>query len=121
MSEPFLGEIRLVAFGFAPRGWARCEGQILPISQNQALFSLLEWNYGGDRQSTFALPDLRGRAALGQGDGGPNLTHRSVGEKGGEEVYQLLKAQLPSHGHAVRVSPRPLSTPSPAGGVPAAG
>lgn len=85
MSEPFIGEIRIVAFDFAPRGYAFCDGQLLPISQNTALFSLIGTTYGGDGRTTFALPDLRGRFPLNSGNG-PGLTNRLVGERGGDEV-----------------------------------
>tara|TARA_R110002073_G_scaffold233329_2_gene394526 strand:+ start:13050 stop:13640 length:591 start_codon:yes stop_codon:yes gene_type:complete len=93
-----LGEIRIFAGNFAPRGWALCEGQILPINENQALFSLLGTTYGGDGRTTFALPDLRGRAPMHAGNG-PGLTPRSLGEKGGA-VYNILTIpQMPSHSH----------------------
>ena len=84
--EPFVGEINLVGFNFAPRGWAFCNGQLLPISQNTALFSLLGTMYGGDGRTTFALPDLRGRVPVGQGSG-PGLTSRIVGQVGGSERH----------------------------------
>lgn len=99
--EPFLGEIDLVAFGFAPKGWAFCAGQILPINQNQALFALLGTTYGGDGQITFALPDLRGRRAIGLGQG-PGLQNYSLGQTGGEETVTLTLAQLPSHTHSAQ-------------------
>src|SRR4051794_13041281 len=103
MSEPFIGEIRAFAFNFAPRGWAPCEGQLLPISQNQALFALLGTTYGGDGRSTFALPDLRGRTivAVGAAAGGET---RVLGEPGGEERHQLTIAELPGHGHQAHAS-----------------
>lgn len=99
MSEPFIGEINMFAGNFAPRGWALCEGQSLPISQNQALFSLLGTTYGGDGRTTFNLPDLRGRVAIQQGFG-PGLTPRTLGQKGGSEDITLTVANLPSHTHA---------------------
>ena len=97
-SEPFLGEVVLFAGNFAPRGWAFCEGQLLPISQNTALFSLLGTTYGGDGRTTFALPDLRGRLAIHAGTG-PGLSNRRLGDKFGAETVQLTVTQLPSHSH----------------------
>lgn len=99
-ADPFLGQILMVGFGFAPRGWAHCDGQLLPISQNQALFSLLGTTYGGDGRTTFALPDLRGRSALHVGRG-PGLSDVRWGEKGGAESVMLTSTQIPSHTHAV--------------------
>lgn len=93
MSEPFLAEIRIVGFGFAPRGWAFCDGQMLPISQNQALYSLLGTMYGGDGRTTFALPDLRGRVPIHTGNG----FHE--GRWGGEEAHQLTVQEMPRHAH----------------------
>lgn len=98
MSEPFLGEIRLLAFNFAPRGWADCNGQLLPIAQNTALFSLLGTIYGGDGRTTFALPDLRGRAAIHTGTG-PGLSPRTQGSRSGQEVVTLGVSNLPAHNH----------------------
>ena len=100
MSEPFVGEIRAFGFNFPPRGWSLCQGQLLPISSNSALFSLLGTFYGGDGRTTFGLPDLRGRAAIGQGNG-PGLTPRSIGQKSGYEYVVLSTLQIPSHSHAV--------------------
>lgn len=94
-----LGEIRMFAGNFAPRSWAFCEGQLLPISQNQALFSILGTTYGGDGRTTFGLPDLRGRAPLGPGHG-PGLTDRRLGQKGGVEYTTLTVAEMPSHTHS---------------------
>lgn len=99
MSEPFLGEIRAFAFAFAPRGWAICAGQLLPIAQNTALFSILGVTYGGDGRSTFALPDLRGNVPIGQGSG-PGLSPRPLGEQGGASSVTLTGSQLPMHSHA---------------------
>jgi microcystin-dependent protein len=98
MSEPFLGEIRMFAGTFAPRGWAFCDGQILPISSNSALFALLGTTYGGDGRTTFALPDLSGRAPMHPGNG-PGLTFRTLGQKGGTETVTLNVSELPTHTH----------------------
>lgn len=98
MSEPFLAEIRIVAFNFPPRGWAFCDGQLLPIAQNTALFSLIGTTYGGDGKSTTALPNLRDRAPMHPGRG-PGLTARRLGERVGTEVTDLNEAQIPSHTH----------------------
>src|SRR5712671_893854 len=95
MAEPFLSEIRIMSFGFAPRGWALCNGQLLPINQNQALFSLLGTTYGGNGQTTFALPNLRGRAAVGVGDG------IVLGELGGETAHTLITSEMPAHNHPI--------------------
>ncbi|WP_299312416.1 tail fiber protein [uncultured Aquimarina sp.] len=97
--EPFVGQIMAVGFNFAPRGWALCDGQLLPISQNSALFSLLGTIYGGDGRTTFALPDLRGRVSIHQG-GGPGLSNRRIGQKGGEETHTLNVPEMPSHNHS---------------------
>lgn len=97
-NEPFLGEIRIFAFNFAPKGWALCNGQLLPINQNQALFSLLGTSYGGNGQTNFALPDLRGRVAIGRGEG------HSVGDRGGQEYVTLTSAALPAHMHPIPAS-----------------
>ena len=96
--EPFIGQIQLFGFNFAPRGWAKCEGQLLSISQNSALFSLLGTMYGGDGRTTFGLPDLRGRYAMNAGQG-PGLTSRQQGQKGGSETNTLVVPNLPSHAH----------------------
>jgi microcystin-dependent protein len=103
VSAPFLGEIRPFGFNFAPRGWALCDGQLLSIQQNTALFSLLGTQYGGNGVQDFALPDLRGRTALHQGQG-PGLTGRSVGERSGEEAHTLTTNQMPQHTHAIAAS-----------------
>lgn len=97
--EPFIGEIIMFGGNFAPRGWALCDGQLLPISQNSALFSILGTTYGGDGRTTFALPDLRGRAALHPGSA-PGLTPRRLGEKLGTETNTLQTANLPAHNHS---------------------
>jgi microcystin-dependent protein len=119
MSEPFLGEIRIFGFNFAPQGWAMCNGDILAISQNQALFALLGTTYGGNGTSTFALPDLRSRVPLhfGQGSG---LSNYSLGEVTGTETVTLTTQQLPQHNHAVNASGNPGDQRSPIGNVPAA-
>lgn len=98
MADPFLSEIRLMSFGFAPRGWALCDGQLLPINQNQALFSLLGTTYGGDGRVNFALPDLRGRAPIHQGGS------HTLGERGGEQAHTLSIAEIPTHAHTLAVS-----------------
>jgi microcystin-dependent protein len=104
MSEPFIAEIRIFAGNFAPRSWAFCNGQLLPISQNTALFSLIGTTYGGDGRSTTALPDLQGRAPMHPGRG-PGLTARQLGERGGTETVALTEAQMPSHTHAMQAFP----------------
>lgn len=98
MSEPFVGEIRMFAGNFAPRGWAFCDGQLLAVSQNDALFSLLGTIYGGDGRTTFGLPDMRGRIPIHMGTGS-GLSPRRLGAKGGEEKVTLTVNQLPSHAH----------------------
>ncbi|MDO7843142.1 phage tail protein [Sphingomonas immobilis] len=98
MSEPYIGEIRLVGFSFAPASWALCEGQILSIAQNSALFSILGTTYGGNGQTTFQLPDLRGRAAMHWGTG-PGLTNRVLGEVSGVDTVTLNSQQMPAHLH----------------------
>lgn len=96
--DPFVAEIRIVPFNFAPKGWAWCDGQILPISQNTALFSLLGTTYGGNGTSNFALPDLQGRAPMHPGQG-PGLSLHDLGETGGSETVTLLESEIPSHSH----------------------
>lgn len=98
MSEPFLAEIRIVGFNYPPRGWALCDGQILPINQNQSLYSLLGTTYGGDGRTSFALPDLRGRSPLHAGNG------YQQGQKAGEEGHTLGVTEMPAHGHTVAAS-----------------
>jgi microcystin-dependent protein len=120
MSEPFLASIVLFAGNFAPRGWAFCQGQILSISQNTALFSLLGTTYGGNGTTTFALPDLRGRAPIGQGQG-PGLSSISLGEVGGVESVTLLATQMPSHTHSQPVTNGQQTTNRPNGALPAQG
>lgn len=114
MADPFVAEIRIFAFNFAPRGWAFCDGQLLPLSQNTALFSLLGTTYGGDGKSTFALPDLQGSAAMHPGQG-PGLSLRDLGEIGGSETVSLLQSEMPSHTHALNAQNAPGDTSSPGG------
>src|SRR5919206_1923937 len=99
MSDQFVAEIRIFPFNFPPSGWAFCDGQLLPISQNTALFSLLGTTYGGDGKSTFALPDLQGRAPMHPGQG-PGLSLHDLGETGGSDTVTLLESEMPSHSHA---------------------
>ncbi len=96
MSEPFLAEVRLFGFNFAPRGWAQCDGEILPINQNQSLYSLLGTTYGGDGRTSFALPDLRGRACMHEGNS------HALGQKSGEENHTLLIGEIPNHTHQLQ-------------------
>jgi microcystin-dependent protein len=118
MSEPFLAEIRIIAFNFAPRGWAFCDGQLLPIAQNTALFSLIGTTYGGDGRSTTALPNLRDRAPMHPGRG-PGLTSRRLGEKVGTITTTLTEAQIPSHNHQFIVSKvSPPTSSNPTGNFP---
>src|SRR3970282_1588490 len=98
MADPFVAEIRIYPFNFAPRGWALCDGQLMPISQNTALFSLLGTTYGGDGKSTFALPDLQGSAPMQPGQGA-GLSLRDLGELGGTETVTLLVSEIPLHTH----------------------
>jgi microcystin-dependent protein len=109
MSDAFIGEIRAFAGNFAPAGWALCNGQLLPISQNTALFSLLGTTYGGDGKSNFALPNLQGSMPLGAG-AGPGLTPRNLGETGGEVNHALSLSEMPPHNHAVQSAAAPDST-----------
>lgn len=101
--DDYLGSIDMVGFNFAPRGWATCEGQILPIAQYTALFSLLGTTFGGDGRTTFGLPDFRGRVPIGQGHG-PGLSDYNWGEKSGTELVTLLTSQIPSHNHSLSVN-----------------
>ncbi len=101
MSSPFLAEIRIFAVNFAPKGWAFCDGQLLPLSQNTALFSLLGTTYGGDGKSNFALPNFQGMAPMQQGQG-PGLSMRDLGEQSGEEALTLLESEMPAHTHGAQ-------------------
>ncbi|HTA29941.1 MAG TPA: tail fiber protein [Candidatus Cybelea sp.] len=118
MSEPFLGEIRMFGFNFAPVGWATCNGQIMSISQNTALFSLLGTYYGGDGQSTFALPNLQSCVAIHQGQG-PGLSTYNIGQSGGTENVTLLTTQMPTHTHTVQCNTGGGNQASPSGNLPA--
>jgi microcystin-dependent protein len=118
--EPFVGQITLFPFFFAPRGWALCEGQVLPISQNTALFSLLGTYYGGNGVSNFALPDLRGRVPVGQGQG-PGLSNYDIGSVQGVESVTLLASQVPPHSHPFPAFAAPATTNAPSGALPAEG
>lgn len=117
MADPFVAEIRIFPFNFAPKGWAWCDGQLLPLSQNTALFSLLGTTYGGNGKSNFALPDLQGRAPMHPGQG-PGLSLHDLGETGGSETVSLLESEIPSHSHAWRVdSADPGEDRTPAGEI----
>jgi microcystin-dependent protein len=101
VADPFVAEIRIFPFNFAPKGWAWCDGQLLPLSQNTALFALLGTTYGGNGKSNFALPDLQGRAPMHPGQG-PGLSLHDLGETGGSETVSLLESEIPSHSHALQ-------------------
>ncbi|MBB4286365.1 phage tail protein [Roseospira goensis] len=111
MAEPFISEIRVFAFNFAPKGWAKCDGQLMAISQNQALYSLIGTIYGGDGRTTFALPDLRGRAPTHHSETQP------VGAKGGTETVTLTTAEMPAHSHGMRATNDSAETESPSGAL----
>ncbi len=113
MSTPFLGEIKLISWNFPPKGWAFCNGQLLAISQNQALFAILGTTYGGDGRVNFALPNLQGRVAIHMGAG------HVLGEQGGEQTHTLLANELPTHTHTLMASGATASSASPAGNVQA--
>ena len=117
-ADPFIGEIRIFAGTFAPQGWAFCDGQLLAIAQNTALFSLLGTNYGGDGRTTFGLPDLRGRVPMHAGSG-PGLTPRYLGQTGGQEHVTLNESQIPAHTHQARASSEAPDTNSPEDAVSA--
>src|SRR5213076_725212 len=107
MSTPFMSEVRIMSFNFAPVGWAQCNGQLLPINQNQALFSLLGTTFGGDGRTTFALPDLRGRTPIHVS------SDHTLGERGGEQAHTLSISELPTHAHVVNVTAANATTNSP--------
>lgn len=112
MADPFVAEIRIFPFNFAPKGWAWCDGQLLPVTQNTALFSLLGVKYGGDGKSNFALPNLQGRAPMHPNDGG-GLTLREIGEMGGTETVTLSEQQMPVHSHFLRGDANVGESPDP--------
>src|SRR5512140_2789642 len=120
MADPFVAEIRIFPFNFAPKGWAFCNGQILTLSQNTALFSLLGTTYGGDGKSNFALPDLQGRAPMHPGQG-PGLSLHDLGEIGGSDTVTLLESEIPSHSHSMMASNADSTSQSPAGQLLAGG
>ena len=111
--DPFVAEIRIFPFNFAPKGWAFCDGQILPLSQNTALFSLLGTTYGGDGKSNFALPNMQGNAPMHPGQG-PGLSLHDLGETGGSETVSLLESEIPSHSHGLRAYNAPGDSTGPA-------
>jgi microcystin-dependent protein len=114
MADPFVAEIRIFPFNFAPRGWAWCNGQLLPLSQNTALFSLLGTTYGGNGQTNFALPNMQGNAPMHPGQG-PGLSLHDLGEAGGSETVTLLGSEIPAHPHALMASNQPGEDPGPGG------
>jgi microcystin-dependent protein len=114
VADPFVAEIRIFPFNFAPRGWAFCSGQLMPISQNTALFSLLGTMYGGDGKSTFALPDLEGAAPMQQGQG-PGLSQHFQGESSGSPTVTLIQSEIPQHSHSLNAQGALADTASPAG------
>jgi microcystin-dependent protein len=118
--DPFVAEIRIFPFNFAPKGWAFCDGQILPLSQNTALFSLLGTTYGGDGKSNFALPNMQGNAPMHPGQG-PGLSLHDLGETGGSETVTLLESEIPSHSHLIAASQSDGTDQSPANELYAAG
>jgi microcystin-dependent protein len=118
MADPFVAEIRIFTFNFAPTGWALCNGQLFAISQNTALFSLLGTMYGGDGKTTFGLPNLQGNAPIHQGQG-PGLADRVVGESGGAAAVALTQSETPTHTHAVNCNTASATKLTPAGNVPA--
>jgi microcystin-dependent protein len=120
MGTPYLGEIRMVAFGFAPKGWAQCNGQTMPINQNQALFSLLGTTFGGDGRTTFMLPDFRGRTAIEPGTRGNTPTY-TYGQKGGEELHTLVTTEMAGHTHTAIASSASNTLGSPSGNFWATG
>ena len=119
MADPFVAEIRIFPFNFAPTGWAKCNGQLLPISQNTALFSLLGTTYGGNGQSTFALPNMQGSTPMHPGQG-PGLSLHDLGETGGSETVTLLQTEIPAHSHTIRANNSDGVQPAPASNVSSA-
>jgi microcystin-dependent protein len=115
MGTPFMGEIKIVGFNFAPKGWAQCNGQFLPINQNQALFSLLGTMYGGNGQTTFALPDFRGRVPIHMGSG------FTEGQAGGQEFHTVTQSEMPSHNHFVQATTSQGNNDDPTGNLLASG
>jgi microcystin-dependent protein len=120
MADPFVAEIRIYPFNFAPKGWAFCDGQILPLSQNTALFSLLGTTYGGDGKSNFALPNMQGNAPMHPGQG-PGLSLHDLGETGGSDTVTLLQSEMPAHSHNLGASVRDGTVRSPGGQLVAKG
>jgi microcystin-dependent protein len=118
MADPFVAEIRIFGFNFAPKGWAFCDGQLLPLSQNTALFSLLGTTYGGNGKSNFALPDLQGRTPMQPGQGA-GMSQRFLGETSGSETVTLLESEIPVHTHAMMARGAPGATTDPQGAAPA--
>jgi microcystin-dependent protein len=114
MADPFVAEIRIFPFNFPPTGWAFCQGQLMPISQNTALFALVGTFYGGDGKSTFALPDLEGSAAMGQGQG-QGLSDRFIGEQSGSTAVTLLQSEIPFHTHSLNANSEDGNRPIPGG------
>jgi microcystin-dependent protein len=112
VADPFVAEIRIFPFNFPPKGWAWCDGQLLPLSQNTALFSLLGTTYGGDGKSTFALPNLRGSVPMHPGQG-PGLSLHDLGESGGSETVTLLESEIPAHSHAMQANAFPANQQAP--------
>lgn len=117
MAEPFLAEIRIVGFNFAPRGWGACDGQVLPINQNQSLYSLLGTLYGGDGRTTFALPDLRGRTPIHVGRSDGSGSEHREGEKAGQETHTLSQGEMPDHAHTAFASTQNADQASASGAV----
>jgi len=120
MADPFVAEIRIFPLNFAPKGWAFCDGQLLPLSQNTALFSLLGTTYGGNGKSNFALPNMQGNAPMQPGQG-PGLSLHDLGETGGSDTVSLLESEMPSHNHALQAADTDANVASPAGSVLAKG
>lgn len=116
MSEPFLAEVKMFGFNFPPRGWAQCDGQILPISQNQSLYSLLGTTYGGDGRSTFGIPELRGRVPIHVGNSNsPGSTDHTIGQRSGEQGHVLATNEMPTHTHTLRATDGTPASPNPGG------